>query len=121
MGKANLMLYSDDSTFRKYAPVIGGLWKVGVKEQKAFESLDDMAREIGKHEFIDQLVIFTHGFSGGISLEDGHDYILSDKEVTQAFAKVKTQVDHIRFEGCWVGNGPGHMRDFGRLLRAIDV
>src|SRR4051812_33632175 len=103
MARPNLLLYSNNPVFRDYASAIGGVWKVGAREQRAFESLADMAREIGKYQFIDQLVIFTHGFSGGISLEDGHDWILSDKEVREALAKVKTQVDHIRFEGCWVG------------------
>jgi hypothetical protein len=56
-----------------------------------------------------------------MGLEDGHNFTLSDKEVSTALAKVKTQVDHIRFEGCWVGNGPHHLLHFGRLLRAIDV
>jgi hypothetical protein len=121
MSYPNLLLYSDNPTFRMFAPVIGGIWKVAAKEQKAFKSLADMVREIGKHPFLDQLVIFTHGFAGGIGLEDGHLYSLIDKEVSKAFAKVKTQVDHIRFEGCWVGNGPALMREFGRLLRAIDV
>jgi hypothetical protein len=118
---ANLMLYSDNPTFRRYAPTVGGIWNVGVKEQKAFKTLEDMAREIGKHQFLDQLVIFCHGFPGGMELEDGRHYMLSDKAVADALAKVKTQVDHIRFEGCWVGNRPVHMRNFGRLLRAIDV
>jgi hypothetical protein len=121
MSTPNLLLYSDSSTFRTFAPVIGGIWNVGAKEQKPFKSLADMAREIGKHQFLDQLVVFTHGFRGGIALEDGHSYNLNDEEVTKAFAKVKTQVDHIRFEGCWVGEGAADMRDFGRMLRAIDV
>src|SRR5262249_18440498 len=117
----NLMLYSDNPTFRKYVPSIGGVWKVAAKEQKAINSLADMAREIDKHRFLNQLVIFTHGFPGGIELDDGHHYMLSDKPVAAALAKVNTQVDHIRFEGCWVGNRPVHMRNFGRLLKAIDV
>jgi hypothetical protein len=121
MSYPNLLLYSDNPTFRVFAPVIGGIWKVGAKEQKAFKSLADMVREIGKHPFLDQLVIFTHGFRGGIALEDRHSYNLNDEEVTKAFAKVKTQVDHIRFEGCWVGEGAADMGDFGRMLRAIDV
>jgi hypothetical protein len=117
----NLMLYSDNTSFRKYAATVGAVWDVKPRELKPFKSLKDMTREITKHQFIDQLVIFTHGFTGGMSLEDGHDFNLNDEAVVDAFAKVKTQVDHIRFEGCWVGNGPDDMRDFGRLLRAVDV
>src|SRR5262249_45288226 len=39
----------------------------------------------------------------------------------QALAKVKTRVDHIRFEGCWVGENPEKMAVFGHLLNARDV
>jgi hypothetical protein len=121
MSYPNLLLYSDNPTFRMFAPAVAGIWKVGVKEQKAFKSLQDIVREIGKHQFLDQLVIYTHGFTGGILTEDGHAYGLDDEAIVKAFAKLKTQVDHIRFEGCWVGEGAARMRDFGRLLRAIDV
>jgi hypothetical protein len=116
---ANLMLYSPE--LQRFAASVGGIWNVGLKELKAIKSLEDMAREIGRFPFIDQLVIFTHGFEGGMALENGHLYDLREEAVSKAFAKVKTQVEDVRFEGCWVGRGPRGMAAFGRLLNAARV
>lgn len=116
---ANLMLYSPE--LRPLAPTVAGIWKIEAREQREFEDLDDMAKEIGKFQALDQLVIFTHGVGGGILLEDGHQWALSDKPVADALAKVKTKVAHIRFEGCWLGEKPNELAAFGRLLHASDV
>jgi hypothetical protein len=116
---ANLFLYSPE--LKAMAWWIAGIWKIDTRDQKPFSSLNDMAREIGRYEFLDQLVIFCHGAPGQISLQDGNNYKLSEPAVAKAFAKVKTQADHIRFEGCWVGADPDEMAAFGLLLRAVDV
>jgi hypothetical protein len=116
----NLLLFSPE--LREFAPVVGGIWNVGVKEQKEVESLDDIVEELGKHQSIDQFVIFTHGYPGGMMLEDGNAYTLTDEKVTKAFAKLKnTRAEHIRFEGCWVGEAPEAMAAFGALLHAATV
>lgn len=104
----------------KSAPWLAKIWKIGPKEQKAIEDLDDMAKEITQHKTLDELVIFTHGYMGGISLGE-HAYNLGEAKVAEAFAKTKTQIEHIRFEGCWVGEGPADMAAFGRLFNALDV
>ena len=55
--------------------------------------------------------------------DDGNSkgYDLGEKAVTDAFAKTKTQIERIRFEGCWVGDGPADMAAFGRLFNAREV
>src|SRR5262249_50596965 len=83
MAFPNLLLYSDDDKIRPFAPVVGGIWNIGPKEQKTFKSLDDMAREIGRQQFLGQLVIFTHGVPGQILLADGHGYGLADAAVAK--------------------------------------
>jgi hypothetical protein len=121
MSNTNLLLYSDDDEFRKYLPSMAGIRGIGSKDQVAFSSLDDMAKAIGQRQAIDQLVIYTHGYAGGLALEDGKHWDLNDKAVVKAFANVKTKVNQIRFEGCWVGENPVAMAFFGHLLSASTV
>lgn len=99
---------------------VAGISGIGASRQREISTLDDMADEIGKFKELDQLVIFTHGFTGGISLVDAA-YSLTDAAIAKAFAKLTTKVQHIRFEGCWVGEAPVNMAAFGRLLSAKDV
>ena len=87
---------------------------------QAIEDLGDLVKAIGGYKSLDELVVFTHGFMGGITL-GGEGYSLSDAKITKAFSSKKTQIDHVRFEGCWVGEGPVDMVVFGQLFDAIDV
>lgn len=115
---AKLFLYL--SELRESAPWVAAISKVDPKQRQAIEDLEDMAKEIGGYKSLDELVIYTHGYSGGIML-GGEAYTLSEAKLARAFANKKTQVNHIRFEGCWVGEGPVDMAAFGRLFDAVDV
>jgi hypothetical protein len=105
--------------------IVGPIWKIGPSDQKDISTLNDLVKEIDKQSSLDLLVIFLHGYSGGMMLddEDGNSkgYDLGEEVVTKAFAKTKTRIEHIRFEGCWVGEGPDDMATFGRLFNAQDV
>jgi hypothetical protein len=46
---------------------------------------------------------------------------LSDQKVSKAFASTITKIEHIRFEGCWVGEAPDEMAVFGRLFSSSYV
>jgi hypothetical protein len=93
--------------------IVGPYWRIGPHDQQAISTLGDMVKEIDKQKSLDELVIFLHGYTGGMMLDDddGNDkgYNLEDEAVTQAFAKTKTQIERIRFEGCWVGESPKAM------------
>lgn len=99
---------------------IAGIWSITAKHRKAVEDLDDMVAALGSYTALDELVIFAHGMPGGMTLTSA-SYALTDPAIATAFAKVKTSVQHIRFEGCWVGEAPADMAVFGRLLKAKDV
>ncbi len=105
--------------------IVGPYWKIGHPDQQEISTLKDMVNEIGKQKSLDELVIFLHGYTGGMMLDDddgnSKGYDLGEQAVTQAFANTKTQIEHIRFEGCWVGDGPSDMATFGRLFNAQDV
>ncbi|HEX3727520.1 MAG TPA: hypothetical protein VHV08_14800 [Pirellulales bacterium] len=113
-----LLLY--DPTLRESAPLIGDIWKVGIKDQKSAGSLEEMARHIGRSQFLDLLVIYMHGFAGGIMI-GGQGYNLSDQAIADAMAKTKTHIVEIRFEGCWVGEGPPDMVAFGQMFDSVTV
>ena len=115
---AKLFLYL--SELRASAPWIAAIRGIDPKQLEAIEDLEDMAKAVGNHKSLDELVIFTHGYMGGMML-GGEAYDLGDAKVAKAFAGKKTQIDHIRFEGCWVGEGPEDMAAFGRLFDAADV
>jgi len=115
---AKLFLYL--SELRASAPWIAAIRNIEPKQQQAIEDLEDMAKAIGNYKSLDELVIFSHGYMGGMML-GGEAYDLSDARIAKAFANKRTQVDHIRFEGCWVGEGPADMAAFGGLFDAVDV
>ena len=115
---AKLLLFL--SELRDKVAVIAALYKVGLKEQQAIDSLEEMAKAINAHKNIEELIIFVHGFSGGMLLGE-NSYSLDDEVVTKAFEKKLTKVEHIRFEGCWVGESPNRMATFGRLFDAKTV
>lgn len=117
----DLLLYDvTDAAIAASAAEVGALWKIDKKRQRQMEDLDDLAKKIRAFKRLDTLVIYTHGIEGGILLA-GKAYNLSDKEISDALAKVSTVVDHIRFEGCHVGVDPLEMAAFGRLLKATHV
>jgi hypothetical protein len=115
---AKLLLYL--SELWKEVTVIGAIHKIGPKEQTAIDSLAEMAKAISAHKNLEELVIFVHGFTGGMMLGDDA-YSLDEEPVAKAFAKKTTKVEHIRFEGCWVGEAPNKMATFGRLFDAKTV
>jgi hypothetical protein len=117
----SLFLYDPtDVVILQSAPLIAALWKIDTKQQREVEDLDDLSKRISAHKQLDTLVIYVHGTEGGFVL-GGESYKLSDQKVSDAFAKVSTTVDHIRFEGCHVGEESLEMAAFGRLLTATYV
>jgi hypothetical protein len=105
--------------------IIGPFWKIGRSDQQDISTLSDMVKDIDNQKSLDELVIFVHGYPGGMMLddEDGNlkGYDRGEEALTKAFAKTKTQIGHIRFEGCWVGEDPNDMATFGGLFKAQDV
>ena len=105
--------------------IVGPQWKIGPKDQQAISTLNDMVKEINKQTSLDELVLFLHGYTGGMMLDDDDErekgYSLEDEAIKQAFAKTKTKIERIRFEGCWVGESPPAMAAFGRLFNAQEV
>jgi hypothetical protein len=99
---------------------LAAIWGIGPKEQKEISTLGDMVKEIGQHSALDDLVIFAHGVPGGLILEDAA-YVLDEAALAKELSKTKTKVQHIRFEGCWVGEAPVDMAAFGRIFSAKDV
>lgn len=99
---------------------IAGIWSITPKHRKAVEDLDDMVAAINSYSALEEFVIFAHGVPGGMTLATA-SYALTDSAIATAFAKVKAAVQHIRFEGCWVGEAPADMAVFGGLLKAKDV
>ena len=71
-------------------------------------------------EALEELVLCYHGTAGGIIIGDDN-YKLSDPALAKAFAKIKTRIDCIRFEGCWVGQEADEMAAFGRLFGSSTV
>jgi len=121
---AKLFLFGSDQ--RKAAPEIAKIWNIDLKQQKELKpqrgvsALDALAKEIGQYKELDELVLCFHGYPGGIILENT-GYTLSDPSISKAFANTKTKIEHIRFEGCHVGEAPDEMAAFGRLFNAQDV
>lgn len=115
---AKLLLFL--SELQNEVAVIAASHKVGLSDQKAIDSLDEMAKAISAYKNLEELIIFTHGFTGGMLLGE-NAYSLDDEAVAKAFAKKTTTVEHIRFEGCWVGEAPNKMAVFGHLFDAKTV
>ena len=107
------------------AGLVGPNFKIPPQNQRAITTLKDMAKEINKVGSMEELVIFLHGAPGALILDDENDdvrtYDLNEDAIKRAFASTKTQIKHIRFEGCSVGEDPKAMADFGRQFKAIDV
>lgn len=99
---------------------IAGIWGIASGDRKEISTLDDMAKAIGEHTSLDELVIFAHGVPGGLILEDAA-FALTEAALAKALSKKKTNIKHIRFEGCWVGEAPVDMAVFGRIFDAADV
>jgi hypothetical protein len=114
----NLFLFSSEQ--RRSAPAVAAIWKIGHEQQMEVNTLSEVVKEIGKNKNLDRLILYFHGLPGGIILDDVGSN-LSDPEITKAFSKTVTKIEHIGFEGCWVGEAPDEMLAFGRLLKAKDV
>src|SRR5260221_369519 len=75
--------------------IVGPYWKIGRDDQQEISTLSDMVKQIDKQKSLDELVIFLHGYTGGMMLDDddgnSKGYDLGEQAVTQAFAKTKTQ------------------------------
>ena len=99
---------------------VASIHQIGHADRASINTMDDLVKEIGKQTSLDELVIFTHGYSGGIMLGDGA-YTLSDESVKKAFASTTTKIAVIRFEGCWIGEAPVDMAEFGKLFGAKSV
>jgi hypothetical protein len=114
----SLFLFGSDQ--RRAASALAAIWKIGRDQQKELDTLAEVAKEIGKHKNLDRLILYYHGMPGGIILDDVGAK-LSEPEISKAFAKTSTKIEHIGFEGCWVGEAPDEMAAFGRLFGAKDV
>ena len=99
---------------------LAGIWGIGAKEQKEISTLEDMVKEISQHRDLRRLVIFAHGFPGGLILDD-EAYALDEAALAKESARRRPRSKHIRFEGCWVGESPVKMAAFGRIFSANDV
>jgi hypothetical protein len=83
-------------------------------------SWKELVSELRKYETIDQLVLYFHGFKGGLIIGgDGKEL----REVVRLFArgrrpKVNKQID---FEACRVAEGPDHLAAFARIFRAPTI
>jgi hypothetical protein len=122
MMAAKLFLFDSEfaDSAKKVAPEIAKIWNIELKQQKGVNALDVLAKEIGQYKELDELVLYFHGIPGGIII-GATGYGLSDAAISKAFANTKTKIEHIRFEGCHVGEAPDEMAAFGRLFSAQDV
>lgn len=114
---AKLMLF--DPSLKQFAPFIGSIWSIGAKEQLPAANLKEFAAQITKHQKLDELILFFHGAPGQITLGN-QGFGLADADLRKAFTK-KTTIGVIRFEGCWVGERPGEMAQFGMIFDASAV
>jgi hypothetical protein len=112
---AKLLLY--DPEFREHLPAMASTWKIGLKERIAIRSLAEVVKAIGQYTDLEEVIFWFHGVPGGIIIGQ-HGYDMSAQPLRQAFAKNKTRIWNIRFEGCWVGEAPDEMAQFGRLFDA---
>jgi hypothetical protein len=113
-------LFVFHSELQNVAPAIARIWGIGNQDQKSADKVPDLAKEITSRKQIGRLILFYHGYPGGIILDD-YGVSLSDKVLADAFAKSTTKIEHIGFEGCWVGEAPDEMAAFGRLFGNADV
>lgn len=113
-----LFVFGNDQ--RRAAAAMAAIWGIDAKRSKEINTWVNLAKEIGQHQKLDELVLDYHGWPGGILLDDG-GFTLTEPQVPKYFGKVKTKIEHIRFEGCWVGEAPDAMAAFGRLFDAQAV
>jgi hypothetical protein len=113
-------LFLTDGEHGSTSPAIAAIWKIDLKQIRQVDDLKGVANEVGKFKQLDELVMNFHGFAGGILL-GGEGFKLSDQKVKDIFAKTTTKIEHIRFEGCWVGEAPDEMAAFGRLFSSSFV
>jgi hypothetical protein len=130
--RSRLFLFLDE--FKGFAAQgVARILNVDPKDQVAIVTLADMARQIHKQDFWEEVILFVHGFAGGI-LVDGQGLDLDGEEIRQAFPKNRvggkdasfpndliTYIKNIRFEGCWIGEDPKRMATFGKLFDAQTV
>jgi hypothetical protein len=116
---AKLLLYLEEFG-KDDAPEVGAIWQIGQQEQQSFNTLDALAKGIAKYSELELLVIYVHGYTGGMMIDD-EGYNLSDEPVRKALTKKKTKISTIRFEGCWIGESPREMAIFGSYFDATSV
>ena len=112
---AKLWICDKEHTREPHPTIASTIWRIDHKHHKVAETLKALAAEIGRHEKLEELVLCYHGVGGGIIVGE-EEYKLSEPEFAKAFAKTKTRIDTIRFEGCWVGEEPDEMAAFGALF-----
>lgn len=115
---ATRLIYSRD--LNDTAAMIGLIWKIPPTEQKSFQSLEDFGNVIGKNAKLDELVIFAHGFSGGIMIDDS-GYSLRDQAIMDTIKPLNATIKTVRFEGCHVGENPLDLYCFGNFVHAEEV
>lgn len=115
---AKLLLYDPD--LREYAPFVGQIWGIGGGDQKDARTLKEFANAIFKQKALEEMVLFYHGIPGGIMIGGGV-YNLSEKGLRDALPAGKTKIEKIRFEGCWVGEKPDEMAQFGTIFSASEM
>jgi hypothetical protein len=108
-----------DPELVRFVPNLGVLWSVDTKSQKSIRNVDELAADLGNQKELEELILFFHGFPGGIRLGN-KEFGLSDANLRKAFTK-KTKINTIRFEGCWVGERPDEMAQFGTIFGASRV
>lgn len=106
-----------DPELREYAPFIGRIWSIGADSQQSARTLKEFSAVLHKQKALEEAVLFFHGIPGGIIL-GGKVFNLSDKELKDALTAKQTTIDAIRFEGCWVGERPADMAQFGSYFKA---
>jgi hypothetical protein len=115
---AKLFLFDPD--LREHAALVSKIWGIGASDQQSARKLKDFAAAIHKHKQLEEAVFFYHGIPGGIMF-DGKVFNLSDKELKDTLTAKQTTIHTIRFEGCWVGERPDEMAQFGSYFKASEM
>jgi hypothetical protein len=113
-------LFVYHSELQDKAPSMARIWGIGGKNFTSADTLPELAKTILGRQQIARLILFYHGYPGGIILDD-HGASLSDQVIADAFKGSKTKVTSIGFEGCWVGEAPDEMAAFGKLFGNASV
>jgi hypothetical protein len=115
---AKLLLFDPD--LREFAALIGRIWSIGAADIQPARNLKEFAAALHKQSQLDEAVLFFHGIPGGISI-GGKVFGLSDKELADALKAKSATIKSIRFEGCWVGEKPDEMAQFGSYFKASQM